>query len=316
MPLPKPKPRETLPILPGVPQSYAKHPAAPRGLFSGSKLLKAINSPIRAKRFKGTVKAASKTSLGAVEQREVRRQANAALQAEGMVSKDIVGNLTKAEQLKVIKSTRVDGLHWKVTGEMALEQDALDQIARAMKGINTIEDHFGDLGGLKTLLHETAHSASPMGPYLYRGFIVALEEATTEMAARKTLTKLMFKLTGKTFLVEGTEGFILNTKTGFDTTIGTYKKYVKQMTSVLQSFSLEKTGKVLAEDVALDILADASIAMRRGTKLLTDADDYIDSFAEQLIGRLPGMKNVDDVITKRGKLKASYVPAKRKRRRR
>jgi hypothetical protein len=190
------------------------------------------------------------------------------------------------------------GLHWSDSGQIDISEESLKRSIAWLEHI-TGGKQLSDWGikpareGFTTFLHEAIHGASPIFNWYERSFAMGkgltskewekvwrvLEEAGTEMATVKVMAKK--------FGIPFRELFDL-------------KSYANEIHE-LESVAIHKAVKKAVEKINIDLLlvprghdvddyfhiiADAAMAMRRvGVKQITNAEKYLDAFADEL--RLP-----------------------------
>jgi len=295
---------------------YMNHKMAADKPFNPKRLLASIKSPVRTKRAHGVTKATVNLKPG--EQAEVLRQVNAITQAEGMVNKDILENKIMAGRLKVTQGKRAVGWHSGFNGELAMTRDRFDQLANLLDntipilaGQKTGVPTMSDLNGLRTLLHETGHASTPMHWSIYDK-VGRVEEATTELAARLMLQRELKRQTGRNFNV--LSGKVTNPIDGTTATVGSYPTFVDDLLDVVGSH-VAMAGDMPREKL-VEAVAQASIDMRKGTKVFKNPTEYFEHFARQLEGKVPGVDDLVDVDVLAKKIEDKLGGSTKKRRRR
>jgi hypothetical protein len=195
-----------------------------------------------------------KKRLTTKAQLEIRQQTQAMLQERGII---VHGNKSGQFPMFLQKklAARTNGTHaWN--GTITINRDRMEPIRVALRN-GVLEGETKYTGYLRTVIHEEIHHASPISSVVYRGQGVVLEEATTEMAARRVLGEV----------------------TKQEITTGSYTNYIDHMTEGL------KASLGVSQAEATKILTDASINMRKYRGTMDDIDgikDYFEHFVKQI----------------------------------
>lgn len=161
-------------------------------------------------------------------------------------------------------------------GTVVLTNDVADGARKALQDFADRPDlrpQTSDLQGLTTLLHEEIHGCSPLLYTGYRGAGIAIEEAGTEILARRATRELLkdkdvFDL--PTVGEKRKDGFF-EMSGGDDRTM--YNPFIKGVLHAVAEVTKQKDVGVLVEDVFIEI------RKAPGARFAT-AEDQIDAFVE------------------------------------
>ena len=281
---PAPTGTDLLNVTKAVLAKYKGRPAAPTQPFSAKRLADAVvedaaikkGIPARAaegESFEAFLKRRQVALDAAAASGEpVRRELNNLFAELGLVSQDVLQNRSGSAKVLVRKLGRYVQAAHSFDGRIILRpavyrsfQAAVRKLAKGQKLTEANTD------ALEAMIHEVTHAHSPMrGIKVYRGAGVRLEEATTEIAARR-ITEGVTKLPGH-YQVSGTKG----PGAAYNGEIESLKAATAKVRGLDRApVGFEPDASVLAAETELhEFVTEAALRMRKTDRLFDTPRDY------------------------------------------
>ena len=278
---PQPIPNIKPPPTEKLPKGYLTDETIRGVKFNQDQLSKAVIAMDRAvRRGKGGMWDAPLKS-----QKNMRRQLNGICRDRGMVSHDVISKGAGRARFGVEPlGDEAYGLHFSSMGMIQMNAEPIKSIAEQKSVWQRFvafakgERDIGSLRGFKTAVHETVHAHSPMvHEGVYTGIGKKLEEATTELAARRIVADIAAVSSADippsyAGWVKAVEQSTRNTmKDGVDRAVRAGGRI---------QFNEPRMSRLGGTGTARDIAEQASINMRKTTRTFSTPNQYVDHFAD------------------------------------
>jgi hypothetical protein len=218
-------------------------------------------------------------ALESGDEAAVRRQLNNLVDERGMVNHDLIQDRTRKAGRGLYQVDPPDhppdaGGFNDLTGRIGVTDETHESaVAFARKtargqwdeAANDGEDIL-DMWGFKTLVHETVHSTSPIIETAPTGAALWVEEATTELAARRIIAD---KFGVPLALADAA---------------GNYDEPIEILIGVVAR------AAQVGDDVARGMVETAAFEMRKSVKIFADSDEYVAHFVKSLPLKEAGAK--------------------------
>lgn len=231
----------------------------------------------------------ARTGAGKRAQAAIRKELNELLAEHGMISADLrfSERISRGGFAVPKKDIGFNGTHaWD--GKIEINRPVQARGVSAAKRLAAGEKPtVYEMGGLRTMVHEAVHGHSPITHQVYVRSGRWIEEATTELAARKVIREKF--------------GF---TMAEIDS-IGSYQKVIDRVLDSVEEAITRATGARPARSVVREIVDGASIKMRQAPKKIENVLEFLEHTAGSM--EFPAAVVADKTPREIGMMRARIV---------